>query len=82
LAILDNINETPSKMLFHPFDQLLVIADEQEAISVWNWEARVRMNSFSNRSPSERPVRTSFYCCTSFIHSLAHSLADSLCSAD
>jgi regulator-associated protein of mTOR len=50
IALLDNVNETATRMLFHAYDPVLVVADEQEAISVWNWEAGQRMNCFSNRA--------------------------------
>eukprot|EP01027_Heterolobosea_sp_BB2_P013912 GEZU01020017.1.p1 GENE.GEZU01020017.1~~GEZU01020017.1.p1 ORF type:complete len:840 (-),score=234.87 GEZU01020017.1:152-2344(-) len=46
IGILGNDTEYVSTMRFHPFEPLLFVADENDGISVWNWEQGVRNNTF------------------------------------
>jgi regulatory associated protein of mTOR len=48
LGILDNEFHQPAKLLFHQFEPHLVIADDRDAVFVWNWHTHTRLNSFSN----------------------------------
>ena len=49
-AILDNECEKTSKLLFHPYEPVLVAADSRDGISVWNFEDGVKLKQFSNRN--------------------------------
>jgi regulatory associated protein of mTOR len=48
LALLDNENHQPLKLLFHQFEPHLVISDDRDGVFVWDWHQHVRLNSFSN----------------------------------
>ncbi|EDR15987.1 uncharacterized protein LACBIDRAFT_242724, partial [Laccaria bicolor S238N-H82] len=41
----------PLTMAFHSYDQHLVIANESDMISVWDWLAKKRLNYFCNGNP-------------------------------
>ncbi|KAG6812628.1 hypothetical protein H0H92_001711 [Tricholoma furcatifolium] len=41
----------PLTMAFHSFDQHLVVANETDMISVWDWGQRKRLNYFCNGNP-------------------------------
>ncbi|TEB32325.1 hypothetical protein FA13DRAFT_1662659 [Coprinellus micaceus] len=41
----------PLTMTFHSFDQQLVVANEHDMISVWDWGRRKRLNYFCNGNP-------------------------------
>ncbi|KAH0591317.1 hypothetical protein H2248_001400 [Termitomyces sp. 'cryptogamus'] len=41
----------PLTMAFHSYDQHLVVANETDMISVWDWSQRKRLNYFCNGNP-------------------------------
>ncbi|RDB29372.1 Target of rapamycin complex 1 subunit mip1 [Hypsizygus marmoreus] len=41
----------PLTMAFHSFDQQIVVANESDMISVWDWSQRKRLNYFCNGNP-------------------------------
>jgi regulator-associated protein of mTOR len=45
------INGHPLTMAFHSYDRHLVVANEHDMISVWDWSQRVRLNYFCNGNP-------------------------------
>jgi regulator-associated protein of mTOR len=51
-AILDNESEMTSKLLFHPFEPILVASDSRDGITVWNFEEGVKVKRFSNKNRS------------------------------
>jgi regulator-associated protein of mTOR len=51
IAILENDNEMVSLLAFHPFENIIVVGDEKDGISVWNWEEGGKINLFSNCNP-------------------------------
>lgn len=51
IAILENESHMVSLLLFHPFENIVVVADEKDGLSVWNWEEGVKINHFSNCNP-------------------------------
>jgi regulatory associated protein of mTOR len=51
IAILENESHMVSLLLFHPFENMVVVADEKDGLSVWNWEEGVKINHFSNCNP-------------------------------
>ncbi|KAF9535610.1 hypothetical protein CPB83DRAFT_842046 [Crepidotus variabilis] len=46
-----SIPGNPLTMTFHSYDQHLVIANESDMISVWDWHKRKRLNYFCNGNP-------------------------------
>eukprot|EP01100_Stratorugosa_tubuloviscum_P007836 TRINITY_DN3221_c3_g1_i1.p1 TRINITY_DN3221_c3_g1~~TRINITY_DN3221_c3_g1_i1.p1 ORF type:complete len:1304 (-),score=597.25 TRINITY_DN3221_c3_g1_i1:1059-4970(-) len=50
IAILDNDSKIPTCLMFHPYENLLVAADEIDCISIWNWEEHNKANSFKNQN--------------------------------
>lgn len=55
VAILDNATSISRKLIFHPFEPVLISANEQNHIGVWNWEEGQNFNTFSNQnSPGTR----------------------------
>ncbi|KAH9486204.1 Target of rapamycin complex 1 subunit mip1 [Psilocybe cubensis] len=46
-----NISGHPMTMAFHSYDKHLVIANEHDMISVWDWHTRRRLNYFCNGNP-------------------------------
>jgi len=51
IAILENDNQVVSQLRFHPFENIVVVADEKESISVWNWESGQPILHFNNQNP-------------------------------
>uniref|UniRef100_A0A6B2KWT6 Raptor N-terminal CASPase-like domain-containing protein n=1 Tax=Arcella intermedia TaxID=1963864 RepID=A0A6B2KWT6_9EUKA len=47
IAILENESQFVTQLKFHPFETVVVVADENE-IGVWNWEGGQKINAFSN----------------------------------
>jgi regulator-associated protein of mTOR len=50
-AVLNNEAEMTSLLLFHPYESLLVVADEKDQISVWNFEQSDKILTFGNKNP-------------------------------
>eukprot|EP01114_Cavostelium_apophysatum_P011005 TRINITY_DN2516_c0_g1_i5.p1 TRINITY_DN2516_c0_g1~~TRINITY_DN2516_c0_g1_i5.p1 ORF type:complete len:1063 (+),score=306.58 TRINITY_DN2516_c0_g1_i5:92-3280(+) len=50
VALIDNTPESASSLLLHPFEPLIVVADDKDGISVYDRETCVKMNHFKNRS--------------------------------
>jgi regulatory associated protein of mTOR len=48
LAVLDNYDRQPKKLLFHQFEAHLIISDDRDGVIVWDWHQSSRLNSFSN----------------------------------
>lgn len=46
IALIGNETDCVSQMRFHPFEPLLLVADGNDGISVWNWEQATRINLF------------------------------------
>eukprot|EP00937_MAST-01D_sp_MAST-1D-sp2_P006191 g6191.t1 len=52
-AILDNDpSEMTSLLLFHAYESALVVADERDGISIWNYRAGEKTCGFSNTNPA------------------------------
>ena len=49
-AILDNESKETVKLLFHPYEPILVAADNRDGISIWNFEDGVKLKRFSNKN--------------------------------
>ncbi|KAF8634942.1 hypothetical protein AX15_000673 [Amanita polypyramis BW_CC] len=45
------INGHPLTMAFHSYDSHLIVANEHDMISVWDWSQRKRLNYFCNGNP-------------------------------
>ncbi|KAI9708918.1 MAG: hypothetical protein M1820_003612 [Bogoriella megaspora] len=41
----------PTKMVFHQFENHLIVADDRDSISVWDWQTSRRLHRFSNSHP-------------------------------
>jgi len=46
VAIFNNDSEPAALMVFHPFETLVVVADDRDQIKVWNWEESSRVSAF------------------------------------
>jgi regulator-associated protein of mTOR len=51
IAILENDNQVVSQLRFHPFENIVVVADERDSIAVWNWESGQPILHFNNQNP-------------------------------
>ncbi|KAI9808784.1 MAG: hypothetical protein M1825_003937 [Sarcosagium campestre] len=51
-AGLFNNGSQPTRMVFHQFEDHLVVADDRDSICVWDWEHQTRLNRFSNGNPA------------------------------
>ncbi|KAF4553212.1 Target of rapamycin complex 1 subunit mip1-like protein [Elsinoe fawcettii] len=49
-AVLSN-NAPISKVVFHQFEPHLLLADDRETITVWDWEANRRVSRWRNENP-------------------------------
>jgi len=38
IAILETESQVVSQLRFHPFENIVVVTDEHDSVSVWNWE--------------------------------------------
>ena len=47
-----NHNAQPSQMAFHQFEDHLVIADDKDGLSIWNWRDQSRLSRFTNGNPA------------------------------
>ncbi|GMI10943.1 hypothetical protein TrVE_jg5878 [Triparma verrucosa] len=52
-AVLDNESDMTSNLLFHPYENVLIVADDFDGISVWNFEAGKKEKFFSNQNKDE-----------------------------
>ena len=50
IASLDNLAENVSSLLFHPYDDILLICDMSDQIQVWSWREKIRVAYFGNCS--------------------------------
>ncbi|CAG8530543.1 8144_t:CDS:2 [Ambispora leptoticha] len=57
IALFNNESE-PTKLLFHPFEPHLIVANDKDTISVWNWQDHYRINSFANGNPAQSRITT------------------------
>lgn len=56
VAFLHVHESETSSLLFHPYDPLLAVGDEQGAVSVWALDDGTKLNAFSNTTvPSTAP---------------------------
>ncbi|DBA03474.1 TPA: hypothetical protein N0F65_002882 [Lagenidium giganteum] len=52
-AVLNNEAEMTSLLLFHPFETMLIVADEKDQISLYNFEqSEKKVMTFGNRNPT------------------------------
>ena len=51
-SILENNAEMTSLLLFHPFEPAIVVADDLDGISIWNYESGTRTRHFRNSNGS------------------------------
>ena len=51
-AVLNNDAEMTSLLLVHPYESLLVVADEKDQLSLWTFEQSEKLLSFGNKNPS------------------------------
>ena len=52
-AVLDNESDMTSNILFHPYENCLIVADDFDGISVWNFEAGKKEKYFSNNNNND-----------------------------
>ncbi|CAG8437461.1 2822_t:CDS:2 [Diversispora eburnea] len=57
VGLLNNETE-PTKLLFHPFEPHLIVANDKDLISVWNWKDHFRTHTFSNGNPTGSKITT------------------------
>ncbi|ETV91087.1 hypothetical protein, variant 1 [Aphanomyces invadans] len=50
-AVFNSKSEMSSLMVFHPYDSVLVVADDKDQIAVWNVDSSDRVLQFSNQNP-------------------------------
>jgi regulator-associated protein of mTOR len=43
-------------MIFHQFEDHLVISDDRDGIAVWDWKKQARLNRFSNGNPARSRI--------------------------
>eukprot|EP01135_Chromosphaera_perkinsii_P005237 Nk52_evm6s327 gene=Nk52_evmTU6s327 len=58
VAILDNETDMASLMAFAPFEPYLVVSDERDNITVWNWEKGERTGVYKNQNPYGSRITT------------------------
>jgi regulator-associated protein of mTOR len=46
-----NNGTQPQKMIFHQFEDHLIVSDDRDGINVWDWKKQARLNRFSNGNP-------------------------------
>ncbi|KIW01014.1 uncharacterized protein PV09_07531 [Verruconis gallopava] len=51
-----NNGTQPQKMVFHQFEDHLVVSDDRDGISVWDWKKQTRLNRFSNGNPGRSRI--------------------------
>lgn len=52
-AVLNNDSEMTSLLLFHPYETLLVVADDKDKISLYNFEqSEKKLMTFGNKNPT------------------------------
>ncbi|KAJ3336924.1 hypothetical protein HDU93_001887 [Gonapodya sp. JEL0774] len=60
-AILSNDGEQAKLLCFHQFEDHLIVANDKDTISVWDWKQSQRLNIFSNGNPiGSRPTSVRF----------------------
>ncbi|KXS18669.1 hypothetical protein M427DRAFT_197186 [Gonapodya prolifera JEL478] len=60
-ATLANDGEPAKVLCFHQFEDHLVVANDKDTISVWDWKQSSRLNIFSNGNPTgSRPTSVRF----------------------
>ncbi|CAG8587642.1 23373_t:CDS:2 [Gigaspora margarita] len=57
ITVFNNESE-PSKLLFHQFEPHLIVANDKDNISIWNWKEHHRTHSFSNGNPIGSKITT------------------------
>lgn len=46
-------NQRPAtKLCFQQFEEHLVVADDRDTLTIWNWQNKTRINRFSNANPN------------------------------
>jgi len=56
IAILENNNQLVSQLCFHPFEDTVIVSDEHDGISVWNWKEGKQELHFMNYNPTNTRV--------------------------
>jgi regulator-associated protein of mTOR len=51
-----NNGTQPVKMVFHQFEEHLVVTDDRDGIGVWDWKRAMRLNRFSNGNPGRSRI--------------------------
>ena len=51
-----NNGTQPVKMVFHQFEDHLVVTDDRDGIGIWDWKRAVRLNRFSNGNPGRSRI--------------------------
>jgi len=51
-----NNGTQPVKMVFHQFEEHLVVTDDRDGVSVWDWKRQTKLNRFSNGNPSRSRI--------------------------
>ncbi|EXX56606.1 Kog1p [Rhizophagus irregularis DAOM 197198w] len=57
IAFFNNDSE-PTRLLFHQFEPHLIVANDKDMISVWNWRKHYNTHSFSNGNPLGSKITT------------------------
>ncbi|ETV64796.1 hypothetical protein, variant 1 [Aphanomyces astaci] len=50
-AVFNSKSEMTSLMVFHPYDSVLVVADDKDQVAVWNVDTNDRVLQFGNQNP-------------------------------
>lgn len=51
-----NNGTQPVKMVFHQFEEHLIVTDDRDGVGVWDWKRQVRLNRFSNGNPGRSRI--------------------------
>lgn len=52
VTFLNDTTPVVHRLVFHAFDDTVVIADDKDSVHVWNWKLNTRLHSFSNANPA------------------------------
>ena len=53
IAILENDSSSVKSALFHPYNSAVVVSDDKNVITVWDWDLGKKVNGFRNYNPRE-----------------------------
>ncbi|KAF2675570.1 hypothetical protein BT63DRAFT_420766 [Microthyrium microscopicum] len=51
-----NNGTQPVKLCWHQFEDHMMVTDDKDGVSVWDWKRQVRLNQFSNGNPAKSRI--------------------------